>query len=69
MKRIGALMLSIVILCVASFPVSAEKSVGELQSDLSNLNKELQTLERSGLISKLVASRCLERQWRGCNQD
>ena len=46
MKRIGALMLSIVILCVASFPVSAEKSVGELQSDLSNLNKELQTLEK-----------------------
>lgn len=46
MKRTSALLLSIVILLVASFPVSAEKSVGELQSDLSNLNSELRTLEK-----------------------
>lgn len=46
MKRTSALLLSIVILLVSAFPVSAEKSVGEMQSDLSNLNKELQTLEK-----------------------
>lgn len=46
MKRTSAFLLSIILLLVASFPVSAEKSVGELQSDVSNLNSELQTLEK-----------------------
>ena len=46
MKRTSAFLLSIVLLLVTSFPVSAEKSVGELQSDVSNLNSELKALEK-----------------------
>ena len=44
--RASSFVLTLILCFVFTFPVQADKKSDQLQGDLSNLNKELKTLEK-----------------------